>query len=326
MVDDLKGAHKQRWYPDYQDRDSDIIHYDEFLIPGCDVKFRGPGFNPFEAEQGSFFSCIGSAHTYGPYFPSPYPTLLSKELGMPVLNLGVGGTGPGFYGQYDSLIEAMNRGRFVVLQCMAARQEANSRFDTDGHVEFVKDRTTGESLNSGLAWKRIVEEDSSNALRYVAETRLSWIETIRKLVERLTVPVIFLWFTEREMAYGFDRAAFEEQIRAMADGTDENYHVNALAGEFPHFIDEWTAEAVAALCDGRAECISSRGMGKPIVSQFTGEPIAGVTQEEAAARPELTGRIDGMNRYYPSPEMHEDAAAALLPVARKIMQDTTASK
>jgi hypothetical protein len=319
-------SQKQRWYPDYQSRDGDIIHYDEFLVPGCDVKFRGPGFDPFEAEKGSFFSCIGSAHTYGCYFPEPYPTLLSKQLGMPVLNLGVGGTGPGFYTQYDSLIEAMNRGRFVVLQCMAARHEANSRFAADGYVEFVKDRITGESVNSGIAWKRIADEDTSSLLRCVAESRLSWIETSRKLIERLTVPVIFLWFTERERAYPLDMTALNNQLRARSEGKDEGYFIEAVSGQFPHFVDDWTAGAVAAMCEGQAECISSRGMGQPIISQLTGQPIAGVSQEDADTKPELTGRVNGINRYYPSPEMHEDAAAALLPVVREVLQDAPTVK
>lgn len=311
---------KQRWVPDYESRDHDIISYDQFLVPGCDVKFRGPGFNPFEAEEGSFFSCIGSAHTYGPYFPKPFPALLAEALGMPGLNLGVGGTGPGFYTQYDSLIDAMNRGRFVVLQCMAARQESNSRFEADGYVEFVKERSTGESFGSSIAWKRIAAEEPDQALRYVAETRLSWIETSRKLIERLKVPVIFLWFAQRKPAYPFDPDAMEEQFRAHTEGRDEAYFIEAISSDFPHYVDDWTAGAVATMCAEQVECISSRGMNQPIISQFTGKPIEGISQEDAAARPELTGRVNGINRYYPSPEMHEDAAQALLPAIRRVLQ------
>lgn len=319
MADDLVSSNN-RWHSDYQSRDFDILNYEEFRISGCDVKFRGPGFDPFAAEKGSFFSCLGSAHTYGCYFPRPYPTLLATELGMPVLNLGVGGMGPGFYTEFDALIEAMNRGRFVILQCMAARQESNSRFLADGHGEFVKDRLTGTSVTTGTAWKCIVDVEPSNALRYVAETRMSWIETSRELIERIKVPVIFLWFAQRNAAYPFHKAALEEQLQARAEGKDDRYHIEALTGEFPHFVDDWTAGAVASMCDGQADCVSSRGMNQPIISQLSGEPIAGVSQEDADARPELLGRVDGINRYYPSPEMHEDAAAALLPVIHKVLQ------
>jgi hypothetical protein len=220
----------------------------------------------------------------------------------------------------------MNRGRFVVLQCMAARHEANSRFEADGYVEFVKDRFTGESMNSGLAWKRIVDEEPSNALRYVAESRLSWIDTSRKLIERLTVPVIFLWFTQRDMAYSFDRTAFDRQLKARSEGQNDGYFFEALSGEFPHFVDDWTAEAVATMCEGQVNCITSRGIGQPIISQFTGQPIDGVSQEGAEARPDLTGRVDGINRYYPSPEMHEDAAAALLPAIHEILRGVSTGK
>ena len=56
---------------------------------------------------------------------STYPS----ALGLRSLNLAVGGTGPGIYTLYERLIEAMNRGRFVILQCMAARHAGNSRFE-----------------------------------------------------------------------------------------------------------------------------------------------------------------------------------------------------
>jgi len=164
----------QRWYPEYQVRDEDIIDYHEFTVPGCDVKFRGPGFDPFAAQDGSFFTCLGAAQTFGCFYERPFPTILAERIGLRPLNLGVGGTGPGFYLQYPSLIDAMNRGKFVILQCMAARHETNSRFEADGYVEFVRDRVKGDSVNSGDAWRRIIDEEFEQAPKYVAESRASW--------------------------------------------------------------------------------------------------------------------------------------------------------
>src|SRR5690606_41054750 len=82
------------------------------------------------------------------FYPRPFPILLSEALGMPALNLAVGGAGPGFYAQYPRLIEAMNRGRFVILQCMAARHAGNSRFEPDGYVRPEEHTSELQSLEN----------------------------------------------------------------------------------------------------------------------------------------------------------------------------------
>lgn len=309
----------QRWYPSYQERDRDILDYQEFQVSGCDVKFRGPGFDPFAAEQGSFFTCLGASQTYGCFQPKPFPTLLSETFGMPALNLAVGGTGPGFYLQYDSLIQAMNRGRFVILQAMAARHEANSRFEPDGYVEFVRERSTGESVNSDVAWERIVDEEPEKMLQYVEEVQANWIATTKKLVSALKVPVIFFWFARRPLDYEVDLAAVREQAARRRGRSDDGSHfIDGLAGDFPHYVNGPAARKAASLCTGYVECLSGRGMGQPIISQFTGKPV-GPLPEDYATKPEWRARSDGLIHYYPSAEMHEDAAAALAPVISQIL-------
>lgn len=307
----------QRWYPDYQTRDIDIVDYKEFLIRDCDVKFRGPGLDPFAAEKGSFFTCLGAAQTYGCYYEEPFPTLLSKEVGLPVLNLAVGGTGPGFYLQYPSLIEAMNRGRFVVLQAMAARHESNGRFEADGYVEFVRDRIKGDSVTSAVAWQRIIDEEPDKAVQRVEEVRRNWLETTRKLIEQLTVPVIFFWFSRRKPDYEFDMDAVREQTRRRAEGKDESHFIDGLAGDFPHYVDGPTARGAAAMCEAYAECLSDRGMRQKLYNRHTGEAIEDISF--AALGPEYAGMHQTHNIYYPSAEMHQDACAALLPVVRDVM-------
>jgi hypothetical protein len=215
----------QRWCPDYQTLDAEIADYQEFTVRGCDIKFRGPGFDPF-AEKGSFFACIGAAQTYGRFYEHPFPNLLAERLRLKALNLAVGGAGPGFYLQYPSLIDACNRAKFVILQAMAARHDTNSRFEADGHVEFLKDLIKGDSVDSGIAWRRIVDEDFENTSGYIAETRRSWLEETRKLVDAISVPVIFFWYASREPDYEIDWDAMRElkargeYVGLLNDGVD----------------------------------------------------------------------------------------------------------
>jgi len=309
---------QQRWYPEYQERDKDIVDYQEFRVDGCDVPFRGPALDPFSAPQGSFFSCLGAAQTYGCYY-KPFPTMVAENIKLKALNLGVGGAGPGFYTQYPRLIEAMNRGRFVILQCMAARHESNSRFEADGYVEFLRERKSGESVSSNIAWKRIVTEEMDQAERYVAETRQSWIETSRKLVSMIKVPVIFFWYSRRQRDYIIDYDAIADQNKRRTQGKDDSHFVDGLTGDFPHLIDGATSWTVASMCDAYAECFSSRGMGQPLINRFTGKPCE-ILPSAGDTRPEWHARRIAINDYYPSAEMHEDATQALLPVVRRLME------
>lgn len=302
----------QRYLPEYQTRDIDILDYHEFTVAGCPARFRGPGIDPFTAAPGSFFSCLGAAQTYGCFIEKPFPQLLAERTGLSSLNLSVGGAGPGFYLQYPSLIEAMNRGSFVVLQCMAARHESNSRFEADGYVEYVRDRQRGDSVDSGTAWRRIIDEEINKAPQYVAETRASWLATMQQLVDAITVPVVFFWFSRRERDYEIDWEAIREQKARRDRGEFTGHFIDGLSGDFPHYVDGPTARGAAAMCDGEATCLSRRGMGATLINRHTGKPID--PADYAGAGPEFQALRAGRNLYYPSIEMHEDAAEALFPV------------
>jgi hypothetical protein len=64
-----------------------------------------------------------------------------------------------------------------------------------------------------------------------------------------------------------------------------------------------------------AECVSLRGSPQPLVSRFTGRPV---TVNPADDRLDLAVKPWAENRYYPSPEMHEDAARTLQAVCAEL--------
>jgi Domain of unknown function (DUF6473) len=304
------------WHPNYQTRDWALVDYQEFHLGGCDVPFRGPGFDPLAAARGSYFSCIGAAQTYGCFFPRPFPTILAESIGLRALNLAVGGAGPGFYTQFESLIAAMNRGRFVILQCMSARSESNALYEANGYVEFVRERDTGQSVTSSDAWHRMVAEDIDSAETRLAESRQSWIESSHRLLDKLEVPVIFFWYSRREPDYVIDRAAIREQLKKRAAGEKTSFFVDGLVGDFPQLIDGKTMRAVADRCAATVSCLSGRGMGQPLIDRFSGLPFADTGLKLG---PEY-GIDYSKNVYYPSAEMHEDAAAALTPAVERLLR------
>jgi len=298
-----------QWFPDYPGRDAEIVDYHPFTLDGCPVPFRGPGFDPQAAPEGSFFTCLGAAQTYGCFVERPFPDLLADRLGLDALNLAVGGAGPGFYLQYPALIAAMNRGRFVVVQAMAARHEANSRFAADGYVEYLRDRVRGDSLDTVSAWSRVLEEAPGDAPRLVAESQASWLESMRRLRAAITVPVVFLWFSQQKPA-----APAWPELLAEVGRRPAVELVHRMYGAFPQLVNEAMADEAAAMCTAAVSCVSDRGMGAPLISRLTGKPID--PADYGARGVEYVALATGRNDYYPSPEMHEDTAAALLGVVR----------
>ena len=84
-----------------------------------------------------------------------------------------------------------------------------------------------------------------------------------------------------------------------------------LFGEFPQLVDGASADAVRDLCDAETRCVSTRGMGAPLLNRHSGQPIDPRDYEHLGL--EFFPLRKGRNHYYPSAEMHEDAAQALLP-------------
>jgi hypothetical protein len=86
--------------------------------------------------------------------------------------------------------------------------------------------------------------------------------------------------------------------------------VEGLLGSFPHLVNRAMVETVRSRCSAYVQCVSERGLPQELMSRFTGRP-APVPQ-----RSDLGGGLHRKNRYYPSPEMHRDAATLLEPVCR----------
>jgi len=303
----------------YQARDYDIVDYAMYELPGTGLSFRGPA--P-ELRPASFFTCIGAAQTFGCFCPEPYPALLSRRLGLPALNLGYGGAGPEFFARQPALIDYVNRGRFLVLQVMSGRSQSNSLFESGG-LEYLVRRSDGSPRGANQAYEELIAGPRAlrslplgragrvlartlaapRARRVVAETRAGWIESHRRLLAQVRVPVILFWFSKRTPAY-----------------TLHTRNLRSFFADFPQLIDEPSLGAVKPLCQDFVQCVSSRGMPQPLVSRFTGQPT---TIDPARDRPDLAGAEHWThNHYYPSPEMHEDAASGLLPACRRQVQST----
>lgn len=298
----------------YQNRDREVIDYGMTELEDSGLWFRSsPPPNP----GGRKVAFIGAAQTFGCFCEKPFPDLLAERLGITALNLGYGGAGPEFFLGQKKLVEQLNGCDLVVIQAMSGRSQSNSAYESGG-LEYLTRRSDGTRLGANEAYREVLEGPRGlHALgtpgtkaarvlgrrrlrRLVNETRRAWVKSNLDLVEALKVPAVFFWFSKRTPSL-----------------PDDLTTVKSLFGEFPQMVNTWMVEEVRRSCAGYAECVSERGSPQPLFSRLTGEPV---TVDPANDRPDLGGQPAwSENLYYPSPEMHEDAADCLLPVLKDLL-------
>jgi hypothetical protein len=285
---------------EYQGPDWRVVDYqayclDERIIDPSTKRplhIRGPQVDSLAA--GSYFVCLGAAQTFGRFCERPFPTILSERLNIPVLNISHGGAGPAFFHNSEPLLAYLNGARFVALQVMSGRSESNSLFESDG-VGFYRRRRDGQEMGCDQAFAELLKTQSKATLtRIVEETRQSWIASYRKLTSRITAPKILFWFATRPPDYA----------RSFAN-------LSGLFGVFPQLVDRRMVGEVQRQCDRYVECVSKRGLPQILVDRSTGERVA-ITDP-------WTSAPWNANWYYPSPQMHEDAANALDSACRELL-------
>jgi hypothetical protein len=275
----------------YQERDYEIVDYHLWKFDGLDREVRGPRPRTFEPQQ--YFVCLGAAQTFGCFTDETFPTLLARGIGLDVLNLGTAGAGPLFFlRNLDALRPYLDGARFVVVQVMSGRSEDNRVFQSSG-FEYGWRRSDGERIGAAPVWQEALEQHGPDFAReLLAETRENWLTHFEQLLRAIAAPRILFWFSKR----------------TPADHGDDVSSIDALFGQFPHLVNAEMVEQIKPWADEYVECVTSRGMPQPLFSRFTGEPVT------IRGRADLGGEESAVNAYYPSPEMHEDAAAKLLPV------------
>jgi hypothetical protein len=283
---------------EYQEPDRRIVDYQPFLLDedvidrstGRPLWIRGP--RPARLETGGYFACLGAAQTFGRFCERPFPTILEERLGLPVLNVSHGGAGPAFFlGSNARLLSYLNNARFVVVQVMSGRSDSSSLFESLGVGHFRR-RSDGRFVGCDEAFSELIRTGPRSLLaRIVAETRASWCESYHSLLSAIAVPKILLWLSTRMPRYRQGWASLSE-----------------LFGAFPQLVDQEMVTRVGRLAGSYVECVTRRGLPQRLRDRATGAPV--VISDPWTSQPWSE------NWYYPSPEMHEDAADALLPVCR----------
>ena len=195
----------------------------------------------------------------------------------------------------------------MVLQVLTARAESNSLLESIQGKHIMKRRSDGATGPAAGFFGKLLKEKNTDLVRkLVRENRRSWIENYQKLLESVEVPVILFWFSQRDPDYKI------------------NYKNNkGVWGEYPQLIDKNTVDQIKIFSDEWVECVSTRGMPQLLVSRFTSNPVSPAVGTFIG---NTTTTIEGKvyNKFYPSPEMHIDAAEVLESVCKKYLSNKSA--
>ncbi|HEY5049171.1 MAG TPA: DUF6473 family protein [Rhizomicrobium sp.] len=288
--------------------DSEIVDYGFVEITGCSFAVRGPT----EPRQGRLnVACLGSAATFGRYVRSPFPALLAEDFGANVMNLGFGGARFETYLKEPATLALCRQCDLVILELMSARSYTSDIFRSENHLtgkgsvgpKYAKLIAEAEPDSRLLGGKVFVDQAHEWAVKHAAWDDLvavreqllrAYRDDAIRLIEAIGRPVLLLWLSQRSMDV------------PSRPGSRVSWDCG-----FPHFVDRQTVDAIREHAAGLVEIVSKRGLPSTLVSSITGQPLS-VTK----------GRQAWLNSYYPSAEMHSDAARAIAAFLREFRAET----
>jgi hypothetical protein len=288
----------------YQRRDIEVVDYQLWGYRSLKRAYVLRGPRP-ALKPGEFISCIGGAFTFGCFVEKPWPSLLSDSLGIDVLNLGIAGVGPKWFElpAQAGLITLVNSSKAAIIMVMSGRSDENSLLLNPDGVEIVIDARTQSKFPANVAWNELLAKlPNAEVLELVQQTRENYVRNFRSYLQKIKVPKILFWFSQRKPSYkpGFGR-------------------FNDLSGGFPELINHEVVDSLLPYVDKYVECVTSRGKPHMLKNRFTGRDAI-VEHKRQGTPSELNGLDSRMiNFHYPSPEMHMDAAIALDPILSQII-------
>ena len=250
-------------------------------------QFRGPAVD----LEKPFVAYVGAAQTFGRFVERPFPMLLAERIGLPALNLGVGGAGPRHFDR-PRYLRLLNRAEAVVFQVMSGRSASSSLFDNSatGRLTGFTPLAEGPVRAEEFLKHAAATLSAQDFAGVIAQMRADYVATFVALIEKVDAPRVLLWISRRTPDYVEDYA----------------HAPQGVLGDFPQLVNGRMVAEIAARCDAYVECVSTSGLPQPLWKSDTVIDGAGLRGDRL------------VNRYYPSPQMHAEAADLLEAPCRRL--------
>ncbi len=274
------------------------MHYGLEEVPGLEpwgASFRGPA-----PTRDGFVAFLGAAQTFGRLCARPYPSLISAQLGVEVLNLGHGGAGPELFLRPDFL-SVVRRASIVVVQVMSARSQSTAHFRSENGLMAGQRVSDGKTMVAEELFEDLFRDSPHDVPEGVAEFQRCYEISMEALIKALHPrPVILFWFSVRAPG------------TVKTDGSAQD-----VLGTFPQLVSWDMIERLQQPAAEYVECVTSDGLPRRIVDAG-GAPSSFVLDYRLSHPKPCEVQYDS---YYPSPEMHVAAANRLAPTIQSFLRN-----
>lgn len=251
--------------------------------------FRGPR----RKLDGAYCAVLGGTETYGKFIQTPYPALVEAATGINMVNFGCVNAGVDVFVNDPAVIEACVKARVTVVQMTGA-------LNTSNRFYAVHPRRNDRFLRASTLLKAIYREVDFTEFHFTRhmlstlmtlsperfavvseELQSAWVARMKALLTKTEGRTIVLW---------------------MANHSPDQANAIGGLGSDPMLVNRAMIEAIRPYTTEVVEVVASemaRGAG------LEGK-IFSVTEEPAAQET-------------PGPLMHEEVAAALLPVIDRMV-------
>jgi hypothetical protein len=250
--------------------------------------FRGPR----RKLEGRYCTVLGGSETYGKYISDPFPALLEKQLNLPVVNFGYMNAGADVFLNEPAIVDACNRAKITVVQLLGAHNMTNRFY-------AVHPRRNDRFLRSSALMKTIFRDVDFTEFHFTrhmllslkklsperyalleSELKAAWVSRMRLLLQKIVGRTVILWLGDHH---------------PNGESRDD-------LGLEPLLVDQEMIDAVRPFATDLVRVMPSHGAR----SAGTGGML--YTPLDAPVAAEM-----------PGPLIHEEIAAALAPVLRRLL-------
>ena len=155
-------------------------------------------------------------------------------------------------------------------------------------------------MSASLIWRRILEEEPENLTKYTNQSRESWRSDLKKMINKINVPIIHFWFSPKPIKpLSHFLADSKNKENASTSNQSDAARMEGI-DEYPQFI--FKEDLVDIENKEFVTCFSNRNQNFPLRSKKTGEIV---NLNWGKIRHKINYEwYTTHNTYYPSPEMN----------------------
>jgi hypothetical protein len=254
---------------------------------GARLTFRGP----VRGLTGDHVVVLGGTETYGKFIPEPYPDLLERRLGRPVVNLGCVNAGPDVYLAEPEVLALASEARAAIVQVTGAANLSNRFYAVHPrrNDRFLRGTAELRALYPELDLAdvhftrhllAVLRDAAPRRFEQVAaELRQVWVARMAQLLSQLRCPVILLWMSRRHPPEPGKGSAWDDPVLV------DSAMLAALRPRVAAVVDvTFTADAARAGLQGKAYAPLDRPAAEGVPGPLAHAEVA---EALAAALPRL---------------------------------------